>query len=519
MKWSKGFLAFLLALIIAASINLLGTRFYSRLDLTENKIYTVSKSTKGLLERLDDVVNIKVYFSKDLPPYLATLDREVKDLLDEYRARGGSKLQVEFVDPAADPATEQSLRTMGIPKVQLNIIQKDKAEVTGAYLGIAVQYEDKTEVIPVVQNINNLEYDLTAAIIKATTEPQTVGVAAPPNLTLTQGLAGLNQVLSEQYEVIEVDLAGPVPSSVTSLVVFDHDGLTTQHLRNLDAFVVNGGRLLALAPGVEVPEGTLSGQNRQVQLAPLLSRYGISVENSLVADGQSSMASFSQGYMTFTVPYSWWPQVAGDGLSPESPITATMDAITLPWASPVRYTGVDSTVGGSVESVVLAQSSIRSFAAQAPYNLDPQRRVTMPPTGAESQPLAVAVSGKVPSLQSILTPDSLGASVPDVSAETQIIVIGNARFITDSFLQQFQSNAVFMANAVDWMTLGSDLIAIRSRAGNLRPLKEVDDGRRNLLKWGGVLGMPILVVLCGLGRQRFLRARRSRLAAAYGGAA
>ena len=71
---------------VLAFVNLLSLRFFSRVDLTEGKIFTISDSTKKLLKGLDDVVNIKVYFSKKLPPYLTTLRREVRDILDEYRA-------------------------------------------------------------------------------------------------------------------------------------------------------------------------------------------------------------------------------------------------------------------------------------------------------------------------------------------------------------------------------------------------------------------------------------------------
>ena len=166
----------IIVVAILAIVNLISLNFFARADLTENKRYSISQSTKDVLRELDDVINIKVYFSKKLPPYLTTLTRQVRDVLDEYRAYAGRNLVIYFEDPTDDPELQRRVHSLGIPPVQLNIIEKDKAEVMNAYLGIAVLFEDRSEVIPVVQNANNLEYDLTSAIVKvASDERRTVG--------------------------------------------------------------------------------------------------------------------------------------------------------------------------------------------------------------------------------------------------------------------------------------------------------------------------------------------------------
>lgn len=511
-------------LLILVSVNLLGSRFFGRLDLTENKQYTVSPATERVLDRLDDLVSIRGYFSQDLPPYLATLDREVKDLLDEYQARAKGSLSVEFIDPTGDPALESTVQALGIPKVQLNIIQKDKAEVTGAYLGIAVQYGDKTEVLPVVQSVENLEYELTAAVVKVTGETKSVGVAGSGELSLNQGMEGIQSLLGSQYQLVPVSLqSGPVPDEVVTLIVVDNDELDDEALYRVDQFVMRGGRLLVLAPGVQIAPGTLSARDRQVRLGPVLRTYGAEVKSALVADGQSAMASFSQGYYSFTVPYVWWPQIAAQGLSPENPITSRMDALVLPWTSPVDVAPVDSASGAQVSATVLARSSDRSFAARMPYDLNPQGNVQPPPTGLESQPLAVALTGTfVSHFRGGPVPgDTLGtAPAPlEKSPETQVLVVGNAQFVGDQFLRQFPSNAVFLANAIDWMTLGNDLIAIRSRGALTRTLRNVEDSERNLLKTLAILGVPVLVVVGGLVRMRVRHLARRRNLERFGGAA
>ena len=154
----------LVILGIVLAINFLSKRFFNRLDLTENKMYTISKSTKKKLKELDDVVRIAAYFSKS-PVQVSRIRGEVKDKLDEYDAFGSGNLKIDFLPIGDDEDFKQNLRFMGIPEVQVNVREKDKIEVANVYMGIAILYEDKKEVIPVIQNTSSLEYDLTSAII------------------------------------------------------------------------------------------------------------------------------------------------------------------------------------------------------------------------------------------------------------------------------------------------------------------------------------------------------------------
>jgi len=139
----QSFLLSFLVLGILCVLNFLALDNFFRLDLTQYKEYTISPASRKLVSNLDDIVHIKVYFSRNLPPYLLNLERQVKDILDEYRAYGRGNLRLEFIDPSVDSKTEQRVRQLGIPKVQLNIIAKDQAQVRPAYLGLALFYEDK----------------------------------------------------------------------------------------------------------------------------------------------------------------------------------------------------------------------------------------------------------------------------------------------------------------------------------------------------------------------------------------
>ncbi len=511
----------LIVLLILVSVGLLGSRFATRLDLTQNKEFTLSGSTGNVLERLDDLVNVKVYFSKNLPSYLATLDRQVKDLLDEYEAAANGRLTVEFIDPDEDPALAQSVQMMGIPKLQLSQYQEERAEVMTAFLGIAVQYEDQTEVIPIVQNITRLEYDLTSAIVKVSTDERTVGIAVTG--AAAQNAQVFEQVLGEQYTTRAVDLnAAEVPFDITTLVVIDDDTWSDEALYRIDQFVMRGGRLLAFANAVNVDLNTLQARPRQVRMGELLRSYGVEVLSTLVVDAQAPLVSFDVGFVIpLSLRYPWFVQSLDTGLSRDNAITSDLQSLVLPWTSPLRLSAPDS--GGAVSAEVLARSSERSFAKSAPWDLNPQSKVT-PPDAFEAQDLAVALSGSFTSRWADGSPvpgDTTGtaAAGPQTSPETRIVVVGSWNLVDGRFLQQYQNNALFLANAVDWMTLGTDLIEIRSRAAVDRPLREVDEDRRGLLKALAVFAVPFLVTAFGILRWRWQGAKRRRDAVEFGGGA
>jgi ABC-2 type transport system permease protein len=374
-----------------------------------------------------------------------------------------------------------------------------------------------------VESVEKLEYDLTSALVKVSTERRTVGIATAGGVSVPEDFRGLQQILRDQFTVRPVDVVqGPVPDDVTSLIVIDDDAFTDLALYRIDRFVMQGGKVLFLAGGVDVTMNTLMARNRQVKVGPLLRDYGVEVRSALVADAQAPMVGFDVGTIfPLSLRYPWFPQVVESGLSRDNPVTSGLQSLVLPWTSPLGTVPVDTVSGASVSAEVLARSSERSFAANSPYSLNPQQRIT-PPDTWEPQDLVVALTGRFPSHWRGGKPvpgDSLGTAGPgpDVSPETQMIVVGSSSMATSRFLQQFNGNAIFLANAVDWMTLGSDLIAIRSRGQAARPLREIEDSKRSLLKGLALFPVPILVILFGLVRAQVRRGRRNRYALEFGG--
>ena len=259
-KIKSGTYAVLVALLLAGIltvVNLYASRNFFRIDLTQNRKYTIADSTRKILAGLDDIVTIKVYLSRKLPPYAATITDQIKDMLEEYRIYADGMLSIEYIDPADDPALQRSMQFMGIPQLQLNIEERDQLAITNVYMGLAVLYGDKKEIIPTLTDLDGFEYDLTGKILRATRQAdQTIGfLSGHGEPDLQRGLRAANQLLKDQYFTRTVPTASgePIdPAQVSALVVASPRELSIRDLFIIDQYIMQGGRVLFLVDGVDL---------------------------------------------------------------------------------------------------------------------------------------------------------------------------------------------------------------------------------------------------------------------------
>ena len=167
-KRNQAIIRALLVLGILIVVNVISVRLFDRLDLTKQKVYTLSEASKKLVRSFDDRVTVRAYFTEDLPSPYNDNRREVLDILNEYKAYAGGNLQYEFINPEGEKG-EQEAQQQGIPPVDVQVMKEDKFEVKRAYLGLVMMYEDKKETLPVIQNLGSLEYDISSALKRLTT--------------------------------------------------------------------------------------------------------------------------------------------------------------------------------------------------------------------------------------------------------------------------------------------------------------------------------------------------------------
>ncbi len=508
-----------IVLVILVLVNIISVRLFGRLDVTKNGVFSLSDASKQLMRNLDDKVTVKAYFTDDLPAPYNNNRRALLDELNEYKAYAHGNLQYEFIDPSGDKA-EQEAQQAGIAPVQVQVVKEDKFEVKKAYMGMVFLYEDKKESIPVIQNTNTLEYDISSTIKRMTSKGRKkIGFLSG------QGEPGLNElthaqeVLSKQYDVVPVDATKgkAVPEDIAALIVDAPTNRFTDPVKyQIDQYLMRGGRIAFLLNKVDANLQNRFGRPLDLNLDDLLDAYGVRVNTDLVRDAQCANISVMQQQFGFNiqsqVPFPYLPMVSD--FSKGNAMVKDLQGMILVFVSSVDTVNVGSR---GLHAEVLIRSSKESGRLTGQFMYDPLERYTRDMFQDKNLPLAVLIEGSFHSAFSgkpVPTDTAAGALPPTgspltTSPATRIVVVGDGDFVRDQYGNR--ENLTFFANMVDYLVDDAGLITIRSKDLTAPPLEQVSDGTKKAVKYADLVLPPALVLGYGLVRWRMRKARKRAL--------
>ncbi|PYP21285.1 MAG: hypothetical protein DMD53_07260 [Gemmatimonadetes bacterium] len=464
-------------------VNLLGRHIGGRLDLTPGRAFTLSRATKQMLGSLPDLVTIKLFASASLPSEVAFLKRDVDDLLGDYRGAGHGKVRVAVRDPSADTAALREARQLGIPAVQFNVLGRSELQVKEGYLGVAVQYAEGVKTIPFVQEGGDLEYRLTSEIRALThRERPVVGVSETSDATSVRArrsFDALQEQLGRTYTARPLTLGdSAIAEDVKVLVLIGApDSLRGRQQERLEQFLRRGGGALVMASGMALNPGTPVAYARPVAWNRVLKPYGVQIHSDMAFDLASNEriavpAQFGQ----VLVSYPLWLRALS---TKASPVNAQLNAVLLPWASTIDTTGA---APGSVTP--LLATSRAGGLQQVTAFLTPARE--FPRDSLARRLMAVQVN-----------PLARDTAPP---LRGRLVVVGSADFASDRYAGNSPENVVFALNAVDWLAQDDALIAIRSKNRAPAPLAFTSGTKRDAVKYGNLIGIPVLLVAVGAAR-------------------
>jgi len=339
--------AYLAPAILATALvvlNIVSRDKFSRLDLTDNDQFTLSISSRNVLDSIDDLLIMKVYFSDDLPGELGNTRRYLQDILEEYEAYGNNNVRFEFYAPESDEALEEDAQKSGIIPVQIQVVENDKIEVKKVFMGLSILYEDRREVLPVIQTTTGLEYDITTKIKKLVeTNKQTVGLATLNGKS--DQLENVQRLISERYLVRNIDLADPVPFNINLILVRGvTDTLSDSVKSNLEDFLARSGNMVLAQSRVNASLSTQQGTDIQSDIFEILDAYGLHLENNLVLDRVCSRVNVGRnmGMIRMNVPmeYPFLPLVRS--FNEDEPLVSGLEQMLLFFPSEISI--IDSLI-------------------------------------------------------------------------------------------------------------------------------------------------------------------------------
>ena len=550
-------IAMLLAvLVIVVLINFVGAFLFKRFDLTSEKRYTLSESSRKLLKKLDDVVYIKVYLQGDFNPNFTRLKNETKELLDEFRAYSNGNLEYELINPLDNPSKEETnkiekqLYDKGIMPEQIVDRSSQKISETFIWPGAIITYKGKESVWQIYkrqlgfeaeQSINNsiqeMEYGLTNAIRKTTLlrKPEVLFVEGHDELDTIRG-ADFMRSVAEYYNVSRVKINHKLYAlkGADAIVIAQPDSMFDEKDKYIiDQFIMHGGKALWLIDPVYVNRDTLTtrgyslGFKNDLNLDDILFKYGVRLNPVLVQDLQSAQVpvnvGFKQGQPDFK-PFYWnyYPLLLP---SSNHPIVKNLDLIRT------EYIGtLDTVFARDVKKTILLQTSRYTKTQPTPVRIL-AAQVKLKPNESQYnnsfQNVACLLEGQFESnYKNRITSRILQDSIFDFmgkSKPTKMIVVSDGDIAKneyqrstgmifpvgyDTYSKQQFANKTFLLNCMNYLLDDEGLLQLRSREVKLRLLDKKKTATQ-ITKWKLTnVGLPLLIIICFGIVQYYIRKKR-----------
>lgn len=498
MKSSKSIYTYILLIIgVIVLINLLGDRFFLRLDFTADKRYTLSKATKDILKSMKETATVTAYISEELPQQFAQLRRDFREELIEYSNRSNGKVVFEFINPNKDEATEQKAMQEGISPVLINVREKDQVKQQKAYMGAVIHYGDKKEVIPFIQAGSAMEYSLSTSIKKMTVENKPkVGIVQGHGETSPNALAQVMQSLLVLYdaEPVRLDDSSLKPADYKTLVIVNpRDSFPPAHLAKLDEFLALGKNICIAMDRVNGDLQTVSGTEVKTGLEKWLEGKGVRVNPDFIIDQNcgSVMVNQQQGMMTFqtSMRFPYLPVITKFA---DHPVTKGLTSVMLQFASSIDFVPT----GGNTTFTPLALTSEKSGTENPPVTFNISRNWQQSDFARSGLTVAGVLGGKIV------------GNMP-----SRMIIISDGDFPVNGEGQQARQippdNLNLMVNSIDWLSDDTGLIDLRTKEVSSRPIDQMEDGKKATLKYLNFL-IPILLIL-GIGITRYQMRRNLRI--------
>jgi ABC-2 type transport system permease protein len=544
---------FLILIAILGLANYILSSFYFRLDLTEDKRYSISDASKSIMKGLKSSILVDVYLEGEFPAGFQRLQKTIKETLEEFRSYSGNKIEYRFTNPSAIPDAKtrneeyEKLAKSGLQPT--NLMVKEGAEQVQKIIfpGALIRIKDKEIPIQFLkgnqaaspqerlnQSVEGVEFELANAIKMAAQEkPARIAVLYGHGEIKNKTIQDLGLTLKQYYDVEAVDLTTTPGLEGYDAIIVPKPKLKFEEFDKfkIDQFIVKGGKALFFTDGIQAeldsikPDGSLAFPY-PLNLDDLYQKLGFRVNPDLLLDMNCGAIPLVVGYLgdkpeTRLVPWRFYPVLNDFG---KHPIVKNMDALYGKFIS-----SIDTFVSPHIKKTPLVFSSRYSKIVTSPVRLsfNEARLNPLPEQYKLSRiPVAYLLEGKFVSLyQNRMVPESdkeLGFK--EVDKPSKVIVVGDGDFVKndtaksgeyfgmgyDRFLRTTFANKDFLLNALSYLLDENGAILARTKTIALRPLDMPRINKeKNYWQVLNIAGPVILMVLFGMGRL-FFRNRKYR---------
>ena len=559
--------ALLLTAIAFFLVSVLDNMPGARVDMTSDRLFTMSPAAAKILQSLDVPVQVKLYItpSDKMPTQLRTLERDINEQMRNFEQVAEGMLEFQVFNPQDDEEMQAALGAKGIRPFQIQSIEKDEMGIKLIWSALTIAYKDNPEeVLPQVlpQNLAALEQDIIGPVYRLTREKAPKVAIFGPKKPVDQQLAmmymqqgmqppepteqysQLSQLMTQgHYEAVPVELteASPVPADVDALIVMAISPLNERQIYEINRAMRSGVPVVMALQAHEYGYSpaqnggwSISGQSVATGLEPMLAEFGLTVSEDHFMDSAMETIDLPRevnlgGLRMQTREPVRLPiqiRVTEAQMNQDSPLVNRIGAIFYLWGTPI-VSDADQAAGHGLKVTNLIHSSDNSWHQD--WSDGPVTQGMLNPEGKEmagSQPLAVMVEGIFPdTFEGREAPAWPAADNPGQAADPlaqaqvspapvdpqpgKLFLVGSAKMFDDNILGAGQ-NALLLLNAVDYLAGSQELLNIRSKTLTQRVIKPVEANEKMLWRIITVLLVPVILAVFGFMRAGMRRKEAAR---------
>ncbi len=539
---NKNIQKLLLTIVIVIIINLLGSQFFLRFDLTQDNRYTLSETSLNIVKNVDEALYVDVYLEGDFPGEFKKLQTETQQLLQEFKARN-SNIIFQFIDPLADKEKSQAksreLFNKGLTPIAITVDDKGKQSQSMVFPWAIARYKDREVKVQLLKNmlgastadkvvssVQHLEYAFANVINTISVKKQkTIAVILGNGQLQQQEIADFLKTVKENYFIAPFTLDSVSKNAVKTakdlkeydlaIIAKPREKFTDEEKQVLDQFIVNGGKTLWLLDNVNAEmddlnqTGTTLAFPNDLNLNDMFFKYGIRMNVELIKDEQCipiKLATGEQGSKTEYTEYFW---KFSPFIYPENnhPIVKNIDGIKFEFANPIELLKND------LNKTILLRSSEYSkkigTPAQISLSMVEEKSDKSEYFNKGNQAVAVLLEGKFTSMYNnrVLAFDDK-SFVGKSKIDNKMIVVADGDVIKnqidkdgnplelgfDKWTNNVYGNKELIMNAVNFLLDENGLINIRSKDVDI-PLLDKEKVYENYTKNQFIaVGLPLVIL-------------------------
>ena len=543
---AKSWIQFGSTILIIVLALIAGSFLRIRLDLTEDKRYTLSEPTRKVLSGIRNDIFVQVYLDGEMPIPFKRLKRSVRELLDEFRIASGRKVDYSFINPSADENRDkreslyQSLIVKGLNPVNIKAGDAEGGSSQKIiFPGMIVNYNGIEVPVNFLKNnpsvsaeenllhsIEGLEYELIQPV--ATLSSDTIFKVAfieGHNEIPEIEVADLTFNLA-RFFTIDRGIIGGIPGILDEYAAIVIAGPETEFNENdkfvLDQYIMNGGKVLWLVEEVNINSDSLvygetAALYRPLNIEDQLFRYGARINPEVVRDIECGLirlilSSDGTRQQPVSLPWLYFPRLIPDG---SHPVTRNLNKVQGEYINYIDTVGLDR----NIRKTILLSTSAYSRTSSPPFMIS-LKEAEMNPEEREFNksylPVAVLLEGRFTSaFRNRITTDMVkdkNFEVKTESAETKMIVISDGDIIRnevrrtgttetpgilglDRYTGEMYGNRDFLVNCLNYLVDYNGIMDLRARELKLRLLNS-SVIKKERLKWQLInIVTPVLIVI------------------------